>query len=80
MPPSITSPLSLPSLPPLSLSFRKQYGDLDAYFATKDDVPHLGPLARLLPPWRMGAPFFRECQQGVLAGVDFLFGGGGARP
>ena len=69
MPPSITSPLSLPSLPPLSLSFRKQYGDLDAYFATKDDVPHLGPLARLLPPWRMGAPFFRECQQGVLAYV-----------
>ena len=46
-----------------------EYGDLDAYFGAKDDVPHLGALARVLPPWRMGAPFFRECQQGVLAYV-----------
>ena len=46
-----------------------EYGDLDAYFGAKDDVPHLGPLARVLRPWRMGAPFFRECQQGVLAYV-----------
>ena len=44
-----------------------EYGDVDAYFAAKDDVPHLGLLARVLAPWRMGAPFFRECQQGVLA-------------
>ena len=46
-----------------------EYGDVDAYFAAKDDVPHLGPLKRVLRPWRMGAPFFRECQQGVLAYV-----------
>ena len=46
-----------------------EYGDVDSYFAAKDDVPHLGPLKKVLPPWRMGAPFFRECQQGVLAYV-----------
>ena len=42
---------------------------MDAYFSTKDDVPHLGPLRHVLAPWRMGAPFFRECQTGVLAYV-----------
>ena len=46
-----------------------EYGDVDSYFAAKDDVPHLGFLKKFLPPWRMGAPFFRECQQGVLAYV-----------
>ncbi len=50
--------------PSLSLSLSPSP---DAYFAAKDDVPHLGLLARVLAPWRMGAPFFRECQQGVLA-------------
>jgi len=66
---SYLSPSSVTLHSPSFLSLLAQYGDLDAYFATKDDVPHLGPLARLLPPWRMGGPFFRECQQGVLAYV-----------
>ncbi len=39
------------------------------YYSTKDQVRHLAPLHRILPPWRMGADFFWETKRGVLSYV-----------
>ncbi|KAK9841769.1 hypothetical protein WJX81_001783 [Elliptochloris bilobata] len=46
-----------------------EYGDVDAYFSTKEDVPHLWGLNYLVRPWRMGEEFFWECKKGVLSYV-----------
>lgn len=40
-----------------------EYGDVDAYFSTKEDVQHLWGLHYLVRPWRMGEEFFWECKK-----------------
>jgi hypothetical protein len=35
----------------------------------KEQVPHLWPLSRVLPPWPMGERFFWETKRGVLSYV-----------
>ena len=40
-----------------------EYGDVDAYFSTKEDVQHLWGLNYLVRPWRMGEEFFWECKK-----------------
>jgi hypothetical protein len=39
-----------------------EYGDIDAYFSTKEDVPHMWGFKYFVKPWRMGQPFFWECK------------------
>ena len=41
----------------------EEYGDVDAYFSTKDDVPHMWGVQYMLAPWRMGGDFFWECKK-----------------
>lgn len=41
----------------------EEYGDVHAYFSTKDDVPHMWGLQYVLHPWRMGEDFFWECKK-----------------
>lgn len=43
-----------------------EYGDIDAYFSTKEDIPHLTPVNYCLNPWPMGISFFWECKKGIL--------------
>jgi len=40
-----------------------EFGDVDAYFSTKEDVAHLWGLKYLVRPWRMGEEFFWECKK-----------------
>ncbi len=40
-----------------------EFGDVDAYFSTKEDVAHLWGLGYLVRPWRMGEEFFWECKK-----------------
>ncbi len=40
-----------------------EYGDVDAYFSTKEDVQHLWGLSYIVRPWRMGEEFFWECKK-----------------
>ncbi|RMZ53478.1 hypothetical protein APUTEX25_003300, partial [Auxenochlorella protothecoides] len=47
----------------------EEYGDVDAYYATRPPVPHPAPMDRLLRPWAPGADFFWETKRGVLAYV-----------
>lgn len=46
-----------------------EYGDINAYFMVKEQVPHLWPLSRVLQPWPMGERFFWETKRGVLSYV-----------
>lgn len=41
----------------------EEYGDVDAYFSTKEQVPHIWGLQYILKPWPMGADFFWQCKQ-----------------
>ena len=43
-----------------------EYGDIDAYFSTKEDIPHLWPVQYFLNPWPMGIDFFWQCKKGIL--------------
>lgn len=43
-----------------------EYGDIDAYFSTKEDLPHLWPVNYFLKPWPMGVDFFWQCKKGIL--------------
>lgn len=47
----------------------EEYGDVAAYFSTKDPVPHQVGLQWFVDPWPMGADFFWKCKQGVLSYV-----------
>ena len=40
-----------------------EYGDVDAYFSTKPDVPHIWGLQHVLPSWTMGTTFFWQCKK-----------------
>ncbi|KAG7672685.1 hypothetical protein Ndes2526B_g08786 [Nannochloris sp. 'desiccata'] len=46
-----------------------EYGDVVAYYSTKEQVPHIWPITRCLRPWRMGEEFFWETKRGVLSYV-----------
>lgn len=46
-----------------------EYGDVVAYYSTKEQVHHLWPLRRCMRPWRMGDEFFWETKRGVLSYV-----------
>lgn len=41
----------------------EEYGDVAAYFSTKDPVPHQVGLQWFVDPWPMGADFFWKCKQ-----------------
>jgi len=41
----------------------EEYGDIDAYFSTKEPVQHQWGLQWLVVPWPMGAEFFWNCKQ-----------------
>lgn len=41
----------------------EEYGDVDAYFSTKEEVPHIWGVQYLMRPWPMGAEFFWQCKQ-----------------
>lgn len=41
----------------------EEYGDVDAYFSTKEDVSHIWGVQWFLKPWPMGAEFFWQCKQ-----------------
>ena len=41
----------------------EEYGDIHAYFSTKEDVPHMWGLQYCMKPWRMGEDFFWECKK-----------------
>ena len=41
----------------------EEYGDIHAYFSTKEDVPHMWGLQYCMQPWRMGEDFFWECKK-----------------
>ena len=43
-----------------------EYGDIDAYFSTKEDLPHIWPVHYFLNPWPMGVDFFWQCKKGIL--------------
>lgn len=43
-----------------------EYGDIDAYFSTKEDIPHIWPVQYFLNPWPMGVDFFWQCKKGIL--------------
>ena len=43
-----------------------EYGDIDAYFSTKEDIPHLWPVNYCLNAWPMGISFFCECKKGII--------------
>lgn len=45
------------------------YGDIMAYFSTKEQVQHIWPVKIWLKPWPMGDVFFRETKRGVLSYV-----------
>ena len=42
------------------------YGDIDAYFSTKEDIPHMWPVHYFQKPWAMGIDFFWQCKKGIL--------------
>lgn len=46
-----------------------EYGDVIAYYSTKEQVPHLWPVSKILKPWKMGDEFFWETKRGVLSYV-----------
>lgn len=41
----------------------EEYGDIDAYFGTKPDVPHMWGFQYFLNEWQMGEDFFWECKK-----------------
>ncbi|KAL0025051.1 hypothetical protein WJX79_002605 [Trebouxia sp. C0005] len=43
-----------------------EYGDIDAYFSTKEDIPHMWPVHYFQKPWAMGIDFFWQCKKGIL--------------
>ena len=43
-----------------------EYGDIDAYFSTKEDIPHMWPVHYFQKPWVMGIDFFWQCKKGIL--------------
>lgn len=43
-----------------------EYGDIDAYFSTKEDIPHMWPVHYFQRPWAMGIDFFWQCKKGIL--------------
>jgi hypothetical protein len=45
------------------------YGDIMAYFSTKEQVQHIWPVNKWLKAWPMGEVFFRETKRGVLSYV-----------
>lgn len=46
-----------------------EFGDIIAYYSTKQDVKHLWPVNRFLEPWKAGEEFFWETKRGVLSYV-----------
>ncbi|KAK9806277.1 hypothetical protein WJX72_008269 [[Myrmecia] bisecta] len=47
----------------------EEYGDIEAYFSTKEPIPHEWPFKYCLRPWNMGSEFFWQCKKGVLSYV-----------
>lgn len=41
----------------------EEYGDISAYFSTKEPVPHQAGLQWFADPWPMGSDFFWKCKQ-----------------
>lgn len=46
-----------------------EFGDIVAYYSTKEQVQHLWPIKGWIRPWRMGEEFFWETKRGVLSYV-----------
>lgn len=46
-----------------------EYGDIVAYYSTKEQVHHIWPVNRWIRPWKMGEEFFWETKRGVLSYV-----------
>ena len=53
----------------LLLYLEDTYGNVDAFYSTKDDVEHVWGFQYILSPWRMGHEFFWHCKTGVLSYV-----------
>ena len=53
----------------LLLYLEDTYGNVDAFYSTKDDVEHIWGFQYILTPWRMGHEFFWQCKTGVLSYV-----------
>ena len=53
----------------LLLYLEDTYGNVDAFYSTKEDVEHIWGFQYILTPWRMGNEFFWKCKSGVLSYV-----------
>ncbi len=42
---------------------QEEYGDINAYYSTKADVPHMWGFQHVMSTWHMGDDFFWQCKK-----------------